>query len=247
MTPDWFEPDWPAPQRVRALVTTRHGGVSGEPWATMNLAMHVGDSPLAVARNRAILREFLPGEPCWLNQVHGTAVVEVCAGKSEAIPPEADAAFATEPGAVCAVMTADCLPVLFCDDQGAVVAAAHAGWRGLAAGVLDSTVARMNVAPARILAWMGPAIGPRAFEVGDEVRDAFVSVDPDAAAAFVPAGLPGKWLADLFLLARRRLARIGVERVFGGGVCTHADPLRWFSYRRDGVTGRLATLVWISS
>jgi polyphenol oxidase len=246
MTPDWFEPDWPAPQRVRALVTTRHGGVSGEPWATMNLGTHVGDSPLAVARNRTILREFLPGEPCWLNQVHGTNVVEARAEEGGPVPPEADAAFATAPGAVCVVMTADCLPVLFCDDGGTVVAAAHAGWRGLAAGVLDCTVARMGVAPARLIAWMGPAIGPRAFEVGDEVRDAFVTVDPGAAAAFVPAGLPGKWLADLFLLARRRLARIGVERVFGGGVCTHADPLRWFSYRRDGVTGRLATLVWLA-
>ncbi|SIQ27182.1 conserved hypothetical protein [Aromatoleum tolulyticum] len=246
MSPDWFEPDWPAPERVRALVTTRHGGVSEGAWASMNLASHVGDSPIAVARNRAILRAVVPSEPCWLEQVHGTDVWDAAGTDADGIPPRADASVARKAGTVCAVMTADCLPVLFCDDDGSVVAAAHAGWRGLAAGVLDATVARMNVVPARIMAWMGPAIGPDAFEVGSEVRERFVSDDKDAARAFFPAELPGKWYADLFELARRRLRAIGVERVYGGDVCTYSDPLRWFSYRRDGVTGRLASLVWLS-
>lgn len=246
MSPDWFEPDWPAPERVRALVTTRHGGVSEGAWASMNLGSHVGDSPIAVARNRTILRAVVPSEPCWLDQVHGTDVWDAAGTDADGIPPRADASVARKAGTVCAVMTADCLPVLFCDDDGSVVAAAHAGWRGLAAGVLDATVARMNVVPARIMAWMGPAIGPDAFEVGSEVRERFVSDDKDAARAFFPAELPGKWYADLFELARRRLRAIGVERVYGGDVCTYSDPLRWFSYRRDGVTGRLASLVWLS-
>lgn len=246
MSPDWFEPDWPAPERVRALVTTRHGGASEGPWASMNLGSHVGDSPLAVARNRAILRAVVPSEPCWLDQVHGIEVCDAAASGTDPVPPRADASFAREAGAVCVVMTADCLPVLFCDDEGSVVAAAHAGWRGLASGILDATVARMNVPPARIIAWMGPAIGPDAFEVGGEVRERFVAADAGAAHAFQPAESTGKWYADLFELARRRLSTIGVERVFGGDVCTYSDPLRWFSYRRDGVTGRLASLVWLS-
>lgn len=243
MSPDWTEPDWPAPERVRALVTTRHGGVSDGPYTSMNLGAHVGDSPLAVARNRAILREFLPAEPLWLDQVHGVDVADARTCTSA----RADASFAAGSGAVCAVMTADCLPVLFCDDEGTVVAAAHAGWRGLAAGVLDATIASMQVAPSRIMAWMGPAIGPDAFEVGEEVRQVFVAADPAAAEAFVPAGRSGKFLADLFLLARLRLRAAGVERVSGGGICTWSDPLRYFSYRRDRVTGRLASLVWLAS
>lgn len=247
MSPDWIEPDWPAPVRVRALVTTRHGGVSAAPYASMNLGAHVGDSPQAVAHNRAVLRACLPAEPLWLDQVHGVEVVEASAGIEGRGVIRADASVATRPGTICAVMTADCLPVLFCDDAGTVVAAAHAGWRGLAAGVLDATVARMGVAPARIIAWLGPAIGPQAFEVGDEVRQVFVAADSAAARAFMPGGNPGKWFADLFLLARLRLAAAGVGQVFGGNVCTYADPLRYFSYRRDGVTGRLASLVWLSA
>lgn len=247
MSPDWIEPDWPAPVRVRALVTTRHGGVSAAPYASMNLGAHVGDSPQAVAHNRAVLRACLPAEPLWLDQVHGVEVVEASAAIEGRGVIRADASVATRPGTICAVMTADCLPVLFCDDAGTVVAAAHAGWRGLAAGVLDATVARMGVAPARIIAWLGPAIGPQAFEVGDEVRQVFVAADSAAARAFMPGGNPGKWFADLFLLARLRLAAAGVGQVFGGNVCTYADPLRYFSYRRDGVTGRLASLVWLSA
>lgn len=243
MSPDWIQPDWPAPAGVRALVTTRHGGVSSGPYASMNLGSHVGDSPLAVARNRALLRICLPAEPLWLDQVHGIEVADASTAVGRSVT--ADASVATRPGAVCAVMTADCLPVLFCDDAGTVVAAAHAGWRGLAAGVLDATVARMAVAPERIIAWMGPAIGPQAFEVGDEVRRAFVAIDPATARAFASAERSGKWYADLFLLARLRLAGVGVERVFGGGLCTYSDPQRYFSYRRDGITGRLASLVWL--
>lgn len=246
MSPNWIEPDWPAPARVRALVTTRHGGVSAGPYASMNLGAHVGDSPQAVAQNRAVLRACLPAEPLWLDQVHGIGVADASAAIEGCGAIRADASVATRPGAVCAVMTADCLPVLFCDEAGTVVAAAHAGWRGLAAGVLDATVARMGVAPARIIAWLGPAIGPQAFEVGDEVRRVFVTADTAAACAFVPGGRPGKWFADLFLLARLRLAAAGVEHVFGGDACTYTDPLRYFSYRREGVTGRLASLVWLS-
>ncbi|TCJ18587.1 peptidoglycan editing factor PgeF [Parasulfuritortus cantonensis] len=247
MHPDWLLPDWPAPARVRAFMTTRAGGVSRPPWASMNPAAHVGDDPAAVAENRRILRAGLPAEPLWLEQVHGTCVAEAPA---EA-PPCADASLARGPGQVCAVLTADCLPVLFCDRAGRVVAAAHAGWRGLAAGVLEATVARMAVAPDAVLAWLGAAIGPAAFEVGDEVREAFVSRHPLAAVAFRPA-LPGtldeaprKWLADLYALARIRLAAIGVAAVYGGGLCTYADATRFYSYRRDGRTGRMASLVWL--
>ena len=244
MSPDWIQPDWPAPSNVRAFVTTRHGGVSSGPYASMNLGTHVGDSPAAVAQNRWLLRSCLPAEPLWLEQVHGTEVASADAIAEAA--PRADASIATRPSSVCAIMTADCLPVLFCDDMGTVVAAAHAGWRGLAAGVLDAAVARMAVAPGRILAWMGPAIGPDAFEVGDEVRQAFCAGNPAAADAFRPAPQRGKWMADLFLLARLRLAALGVTRIFGGGECTWSDPLRYFSYRRDGVTGRMASLVWLA-
>lgn len=240
---DWLEPDWPAPMNVKALVTTRNGGVSTGPYASLNLGLHVGDSPLAVERNRALLRACLPAEPLWLDQVHGTAVGD--AG-SDSGPICADAAVATTPGAVCAIMTADCLPVLFCNERGTVVAAAHAGWRGLAAGVLDATVARMGEPPHSVLAWLGPAIGARAFEVGDDVRDQFVGQDAAAAAAFCPAGAPGKWMADLFMLARLRLRRLGIERVYGGEICTYFSPTRFFSYRRDGTTGRFASVVWLS-
>ena len=236
-------PDWPAPPKVRALVTTRGGGVSAPPFEAFNLGSHVGDAPQAVAVNRARLRALLPGEPCWLNQVHGLAVADADDARGV---PEADAAVARQPGRVCAVLTADCLPVLFCDRAGSVVAAAHAGWRGLAAGVLEATVTRMAVPAQQVIAWLGPAIGPAAFEVGGEVREAFVAQDAATAAAFVP-GARGKWMADLFRLARLRLARAGVSSVHGGGVCTHADRARFYSYRRDGVTGRFASLIWLAA
>ena len=242
MTQDWIEPDWPAPPRVRGLVTTRNGGVSTGPYASMNLGLHVGDSVADVQRNRALLRRCLPSEPAWLEQVHGVAVTD--ADRAGA-PVCADASVARRPGAVCAVMTADCLPVLFCNDEGSVVAAAHAGWRGLAAGVLDATLARMGVPAATVMAWLGPAIGPAAFEVGDEVREAFVAADPATAIAFRPAAGAGKWMADLFLLARLRLVRLGVVRAYGGGICTYASRERFFSYRREGITGRFVSMVWL--
>jgi polyphenol oxidase len=239
---DWIAPDWPAPPQVRALVTTRGGGVSRGSHASLNLGGHVGDLPAAVERNRGVLARHLPSEPLWLQQVHGTTVVRA----DEASPGvEADAAFTRRAGVVCAVMTADCLPVLLCDRGGSVVAAAHAGWRGLVAGVLERTVEAMDVEPADLMAWLGPAIGPKAFEVGDEVRVAFCAHDPIAADAFVAGVRPGKWMADIDSLARQRLRAAGVGRIDGGGVCTVADPERFYSYRRDGVTGRFASLVWI--
>lgn len=250
--PDWLVPDWPAPANVRACMTTRTGGVSRPPWDSLNPAGHVGDDPAAVAANRAILRRHLPAEPLWLEQVHGCDVVARSEETTVDLPPPcADASLARRPGQVCAVLTADCLPVLLCDRAGTVVAAAHAGWRGLAAGVLEATVARMAVPPCEVLAWLGAAIGPDAFEVGDEVREAFVARHPLAAVAFRPAlpgtldGAPRKWLADLYALARLRLAAAGVGEVYGGGLCTHADAARFYSYRRDGVTGRMASLIWL--
>ncbi|MTW20187.1 peptidoglycan editing factor PgeF [Allochromatium palmeri] len=244
-----IEPDWPAPASVRACVTTRLGGVSQGAFASLNLGDHVGDDPERVARNREILCSHLglPAAPLWLRQVHGR---DVAMAECPTAPiPEADAAVASTPGVVCAVMTADCLPLLLCDDQGTRVSAVHAGWRGLAGGVLESAVAAMRVAPERLLVWMGPAIGPDAFEVGPEVRVSFIAEDPEAAAAFRPspsAAQAEHWLADLFELARLRLARLGVERVYGGGDCTFSQPGRFFSYRRDGTTGRLASLIWLA-
>lgn len=246
--PDWLLPDWPAPRNVRAGMSTRVGGVSLPPYASLNPASHVGDDPNAVAENRRLLQQWLPAEPLWLNQVHG---VEVCLTSPEGgNPPCADASVTTRNNEVLAVLTADCLPVLFCDRAGTVAAAAHAGWRGLAAGVLEQTVAAMQVEPESILAWMGAAIGPRAFEVGDEVREAFIAQHPLAGVAFRPA-LPGtldesprKWLADIYALARIRLAAVGVTQVYGGSLCSFHDP-RFFSYRRQNPCGRMASLIWL--
>ncbi|MGE5470864.1 MAG: peptidoglycan editing factor PgeF [Bacteroidota bacterium] len=240
---DLLFPDWPAPAHVRAVQTLRTGGCSAAPWDSFNLGDHVGDAAAQVASNRAVLRRQLPGEPLWLEQVHGTAVADA---DSSAGRPQADAAIARQAGKVCAVMTADCLPVLFCDRAGTVVAAAHAGWRGLLAGVLETSLAKMAVPPGEILAWLGPAIGPASFEVGDEVRAAFVAHDPAATAAF-RAHRSGKWLADIYTLARQRLDDAGVTSISGGGLCTVSDARRFFSYRRDGVTGRMATLIWLEA
>jgi YfiH family protein len=241
---DWIEPDWPAPARVRSLCTTRAGGASRGPFASLNLADHVGDDPARVARNRALLsdRLALPDEPLWLRQVHGC---EVALGGVDALGCQADAAVAVGPGVVCAVLTADCLPLLLCDPAGTRVAAVHAGWRGLVAGVIETAVASMQTAPGDLLAWLGPAIGPDAFEVGDEVRAAFLAWDPAAGAAF-RASSGGRWLADIYLLARRRLDAVGVGQVSGGGLCTVTDARRFYSYRRDGATGRMATLIWMT-
>lgn len=246
MSDAWIVPDWPAPAKVRSLATTRHGGVSTGAYASLNLGDHVGDDPLAVAENRRRVAAGLPGGPLWLTQVHGTKVLDAGSTMLGERAPEADAAFARQPGAVCAVMTADCLPVLLCDQAGTVVAAAHAGWRGLHAGVLEQTVTAMDCPGAQLLAWLGPAIGPAAFEVGDEVRSAFVAANDQAETAF-RALRPGKWLADIYLLARMALARAGVSAVYGGDCCTVQDEARFFSYRRDGVTGRMASLIWLAA
>ena len=240
---DWIMPVWPAPERVRSLLTTRHGGVSRGAYATLNLGEHVGDDPAAVAENRRRLAGSVGVPVLWLDQVHGTTVLDAEVALS-ASRREADALFARNPGVACAVMTADCLPALFCDRSGTVVAAAHAGWRGLHAGVLERTVAAMQCSGEEILAYLGPAIGPQAFEVGDEVRAAFVDADRQAEVAFKPRG--GKWLANIYLLARQRLAGIGVNGVFGGNYCTVDEAERFFSYRRDGVTGRMASVIWLA-
>jgi YfiH family protein len=236
-------PDWPAPAGVNALQSTRLGGASAAPYDSLNLGDHVGDAPMAVERNRQLLAALLPGEPVWLKQVHGVDVINADAATCL---PQGDACVATRRGTVCVVMTADCLPVLLCDDRGSVVGAAHAGWRGLCEGVIERTVQAMNVAPQGLMAWLGPAIGPAAFEVGAEVREAFLAKQAQAEDAFVPvAGAGNKYLADIYLLARQRLQALGITRVYGGGLCTHADRERFFSYRRDGATGRMGAFIWL--
>jgi len=238
---DLLVPAWPAPANVRALQTLRTGGCSPAPWESFNLGDHVGDSSILVAANRAKLRALLPGEPLWLQQVHGITAVDADFATNLLA---ADAAIARQPGKVCVVMTADCLPVLLCDRAGTVVAAAHAGWRGLLAGVLEATIDKMGVPAGELLAWLGPAIGPKRFEVGDEVHAAFVNQAPEAALAFSPQ-LSGKWLANIYTLARQRLQAAGVDSISGGDFCTVSDTERFFSYRRDGVTGRMASLIWL--
>ena len=238
-----IRPDWPAPENVQAFTTTRGGGHSQGVYASFNLGARRGDDPQHVAKNRSLLRStaILPTDPAWLIQNHGTRVVDAAALNTTA--PQADASFSTSPGVVCAVLTADCLPVLFCDDQGQQVAASHAGWRGLAAGILEATVAAMQVQPEKLLAWMGPAIGPLAYQVGNEVRDQFITEIPTAESAFL-ASDGDRWLADLYALASGRLKRIGVNRIYGGEYCTHSDPEQFFSYRRDGVYGCMASCIW---
>jgi YfiH family protein len=240
----WIEPEWPAPSNVRALATTRQGGYSEGSFAGLNLAAHVDDDRKTVERNRAWLREtaHLPAEPIWLQQVHGTTV---WTGGTPHEPPVADASVTRATGQVSAILTADCLPVLFCDLDGTVVAAAHAGWRGLADGVLAATVEAMRVPGARLLAWLGPAIEPAAFEVGDEVLERFVARDPGHAQAF-QKNARGRWQGDLYALARGELRALGIERVYGGGFGTFGDATRFYSYRRDKRTGRMATLIWMS-
>jgi YfiH family protein len=225
-------------------MTTRNGGVSEGLCATMNLSRTSADSPAHVAANHALLREVIGLSPQWISQVHGAGVVNV---DTTPASPVGDGVVASTPRNVAAVRVADCLPVLFCDRDGTTVAAAHAGWRGLAAGVLEATVAAMGVPPDRLLAWLGPAIGPQAFEVGDDVRDVFIGRDPSAATAFVLyPNRSGKWLADLFALAAMRLSDAGVGAQFGGGICTYSNPDRFFSYRRDRTPGRMAALIWLT-
>ena len=248
MIEDWIVPGWPAAPQVRAVSTTRHGGFSRGPYASMNPAAHVGDDPATVLANRKMLQQVLqlPAEPRWLQQVHGTTVLDagdpVAAGEG----PVADAAYCSQTGVVCVVLTADCLPILLCDVAGRHVAALHAGWRGLAAGVIEQTIETMKQPGETLLAWLGPAIGPDAYPVGDEVRDVFLAHNKRAAAAFQP-GPDGSWMADLYRLARQRLAERGVTAIYGGHECSFTDAERFFSYRRDGVTGRMSTLIWLNA
>jgi YfiH family protein len=237
-------PNWPAPANVKALQTTRNGGLSLPPYASLNLGGHVNDDPLAVAANRQLLSPFLPSEPVWVNQVHGTRVID--AAQSGCLE-DADASFANIANVVCVTMTADCLPVLLCDRSGSVVAAVHAGWRGLCDGVIEAAITNMAVQPPDILAWLGPAIGPQAFEVGPEVRQQFIDKEAEAEIAF--SALGNKWLCDIYAIAQQRLRKAGVSQIYGGGInenfCTYTDKARFFSYRRDQITGRMASLIWL--
>lgn len=239
----WLVPDWPAPARVRAFVTTRAGGVSEGEHASMNLGFSSGDRAEHVARNRAIVRAALPADPRYLRQVHGTDIAEIDAVAPDT-PVTADGAATGSRGSVATVLTADCMPLLLADRAGTRVAAVHAGWRGMAAGVIESAIAAMRVDPAEILAWMGPTIGPGAFEVGPEVREAFIARDARADEAF-RAHAAGKYMADLYRLARQRLAAGGVRDVFGGGFCTYHERERFFSYRRVQKSGRMGAFIWV--
>lgn len=245
----WLVPDWPVPRAVRALSTWRSGGSSSGVYASLNLGSQVGDDDAAVAENRRLLAlaAGLPAEPCWLRQVHGSEVVDLDAPPSAAPlapQPGQDAAITRKPGRVCAILTADCMPVLFASADGGLIGAAHAGWRGLAAGVLKATVAALKGDPGSLMAWIGPCIGPDAYEVGAEVRDAMLAAMPNAAGAFRD-GAGSRFMADLPLIARLQLQALGLERIYGGTECTYRDPGRYFSYRRDGQTGRHATLIWL--
>ncbi|WP_237386631.1 purine nucleoside phosphorylase YfiH [Xenorhabdus sp. Sc-CR9] len=242
MTPLIF-PDWPQPENVAACSTTREGGLSLPPYDSLNLGSHVGDEPECVERNRKLLVEYaqLPQQPIWLEQVHGTRVIRLegqLLGNNQA-----DAVYTNVPGQVCAVMTADCLPVLFCSIHGDEVAAAHSGWRGLCDGVLENTVSQFNAKPEMIRVWLGAAIGPNKFEVGAEVREAFMLTNPELEQAFIPYG--DKFLANIYLLAKLKLQSVGITDIFGGVACTVTEKERFFSYRRDGNTGRMATLIWL--
>jgi polyphenol oxidase len=236
----WLEPDWPAPANIHAATTLRTGGVSQGEYANLNLATHVGDNPVHVGQNRQIITTLLglPSEPIWLNQCHSNRAIE--AGITDT-PPSADASHTNQAGMVCAVMTADCLPLLVCSCDGTEIAAIHAGWCGLLDGVIDNTIAALQ--NKDLLVWLGPAIGPDSFEVGEEVRAAYIAKSVDYTTAFKPHS-QSKWLADIYRLARINLAAQGIDKVYGGGFCTVTDHERFYSYRRDKVTGRMATLIW---
>lgn len=243
---EFIKPNWPAPPNVKALQTTRSGGVSHGPYHSLNLGAHVNDDAIAVAKNRQLLSANIPSEPVWINQVHGVEVID--AAISSCLQ-NADASFTTRPNVVCVAMTADCLPVLLCNKSGTVVAAVHAGWKGLCDGVIEAAIHKMKVSSEDILVWLGPAIGPNAFEVGDDVREQFIAKDSQATLAFKPH--KKKWLCNMYLIAKQRLNKLGVEQIYGAGVnenfCTFTDEARFFSFRRNNVTGRMASLIWIES
>jgi len=244
---------WGAPKQIKTMITNRHGGFSQAPFESLNLGSHVGDDPVVVQKNRDALKSLLPNEPVWLNQIHGTRVVD--ADEHGGGVPNADALVTTIPGQVLAIMTADCLPVLLASKDGKVIGAAHAGWRGLAAGVIEQTVALMRAkqmnqtqthTQSEILAYLGPAIGPHAFEVGSEVRDIFMAQNPASAACFEQLQEKGKYLADIYGLAALRLSALGIEHIEGGDECTLQNP-DYFSYRRDQKTGRMGSFIWIET
>ena len=243
---DFILPNWPAPANVKALQTTRVGGVSVGLYTSLNLGAHVGDNHVFVEHNRQLLAPYLPSSPVWINQVHGIKVINASSSRGL---QDADASYSTLANVVCATMTADCLPVLLCDTKGTVVAAVHAGWRGLCDGVIEAAVHEMAVPASEVLAWLGPAIGPQSFEVGDDVRTQFIAVDPRASHAFKPHA--DKWLCDLYLLAKQRLQSVGVSQIYGATIntefCTYSEGERFYSFRRDNVTGRMASLIWLES
>lgn len=250
---DFIMPNWPAPTHVKALQTTRTGGVSCAPYASLNLGAHVNDDPIAVAHNRQLLSPYLPSEPIWVNQVHGTDVIDAA---SSSCLQSADASFTHQCNIVCVTMTADCLPLLLCDKAGTVVAAVHAGWRGLCDGVIEAAITKMQVPAHEVLVWLGPAIGPDAFEVGDDVRAQFIAKDSQATLAFKASG--SKWLCNMYMLAKQRLNTIGVTQIYGASdsaetaenltnaFCTYSDEARFFSFRRENVTGRMASMIWLA-
>jgi len=244
---EWISPDWPAPENIKAVMTMRHGGFSQAPFDSMNVGDHVGDDLTIVNKNRKYLKKVLalPNNPLWLTQVHGVKVANADEMLASTHPIEADASVAHQAGSVCVVMTADCLPVLFCNTKGTAVAAAHAGWRGLHAGVLEETVKSLNCHSTDVIAWLGVAIGAKNFEVGSEVRDAFIAEQTAVNNAFTPSSNKGKWLADIYQLARLRLEAIGVTQIYGGGECSFKDKDRFYSYRREAKTGRMASLIWM--
>lgn len=240
----WIIPDWPVPKQVCCCVTTREGGVSNGAYSTFNVADHVGDNSHAVAENRNLLKQTLGYKAaCWLKQVHGVNVVKALAEQVL----EADASWTNESGLACIVMTADCLPVLFCDKKGQYVGAAHAGWRGLLNGILEATINALPIANSEIIAWLGPAIGSTCFEVGNEVKEAFMARDNKAKLAFRESVKQGHYLADLYLLAKQHLVDNGVTAIYGGGYCTFTDEQRFYSYRRHPNTGRMASLIWLKN
>ncbi len=242
--PDLLWADWPAPANIKALTTTRSGGVSQGAYSSLNLADHVEDNIEHVKKNRQIISQCLNiQEPVWLKQVHGVQIVDAATASHHA---EADAIYSNQSDSVCAVLTADCLPLLFCNQQATKVAAAHAGWRGLASGVIESTVDALQEKAENLMVWLGPAIGPSCFEVGQEVVDTFVAQDKAAIKAFIKTDVE-HYLADIYQLARLRLKRLGIEKVYGGGLCTYTDEERFYSFRKNKVSGRMASMIWISS
>ncbi|PNH96919.1 peptidoglycan editing factor PgeF [Vibrio diazotrophicus] len=240
---NWITPNWNAPKQVKAFASTRIGGCSKSPYEGLNLGMHVGDDPILVQSNRDLLQQQteMPTAPVWLNQTHSTVVLEIAQPTNDVL--DADGVITSSPNVVCSAMTADCLPVLITNTQGTQVAAVHAGWRGLAGGIVENALTHFS---NDVMLWLGPAIGPQAFEVGEDVLQAFLDYDSKAATAFVPGKQQGKWWANMATLTRLRMAKLGIDQVFDSGLCTYQDPQRFYSYRRDGVTGRQATFIWIN-